>query len=398
VSASPATPALQPATLEAVQEHVHAALAAGEALEVLGGGSKRGYGRPVQAARSLSLAALRGIVDYQPHELILVARPGTPLAELEAVLAEAGQALAFEPPHWGEAATLGGAIACNLSGPRRFKAGAARDHLLGFQAVTGTGEVVRGGGRVVKNVTGYDLPKLMCGSFGTLAVLTELVVKVLPRAETECTVIFAGLDDAAAVAQLGAAARSQLEPSGLAHLPATVDAPRPAAQVAEGVAVTAVRVEGPEPSVRLRAQRLAAPGAAGILEDADSRAFWAALRELEPLEIADDERLWRFSLAPTAGPGLGRRLAALGEVRHCYDWGGALLWAAVPAPIKPPALHELAREFGGHAQLVRQGADCPREEPAFSALSGGQRQLNANLKQAFDPQRVLNPGRMYADL
>ena len=394
-------PVLQPATLEDVQAHVQAALAAGEPLEVLGGGSKRAYGRPVQAPRTLSLAGLRGIVDYQPHELILVARAGTPLTEVEAALAEAGQALAFEPPHWGATATLGGVLACNLAGPRRFKAGAARDHLLGFQAVTGTGDVVRGGGRVVKNVTGFDLPKLMCGSFGTLAVLTEVVVKVLPRPETERTVLLAGLSDADGSARLIAAARSQLEPSGLAHLPAAVRAPVQApavAGLAPGTALTALRVEGPEPSVRQRAERLSQGGAAAVLEAEASRAFWAALRELEPLAPAPAERVWRFSLAPQSGPALGRRLAELAGVRWYYDWGGALVWAAAPARHKPKALHALARDHGGHAQLVRQGPDCPREEPAFSELTPGQHRLNENLKRAFDPRRILNPGRMYADL
>ncbi len=402
-------PVLQPATLEEVQGHVQAAIAAGEPLEVLGSGSKRSYGRPVQAPRTLSLAGLRGIVDYQPHELILVARAGTPLTEVEAALAEAGQALAFEPPHWGAAATLGGVLACNLAGPRRFKAGAARDHLLGFQAITGTGEVVRGGGRVVKNVTGFDLPKLMCGSFGTLAVLTEVVVKVLPRPETERTVLVAGLSDADAVARLIAASRSQHEPSGLAHLPAavrdtaqdtaqfTVQAP-PLADLAPGSALTALRVEGPEPSVRQRAERLSAGGAAAVLEAEASRAFWAALRELEPLAPAPAERVWRFSLAPQSGPALGRRLAELAGVRWYYDWGGALVWATAPARHNPKALHALARDYGGHAQLVRQGPDCPRGEPAFSELTPAQHRLNENLKRAFDPQRVLNPGRMYADL
>ncbi|HEX9842103.1 MAG TPA: glycolate oxidase subunit GlcE [bacterium] len=397
MSATPSPDPLRPASLEEVQAHVQEAAASGRPLELLGAGSKRGYGRPVQGAQAMSLGALSGIVDYQPHELILVARPGTPLAQVEATLAEAGQALAFEPPHWSAAATLGGVIACNLSGPRRFKAGAARDHLLGFQAVTGTGEAVRGGGRVVKNVTGYDLPKLLCGSFGTLAVFTELVLKVLPHAEAERTVLLRGLTDGEAVERLGAVSRSVHEPSGLAHLPAGARVPGVAAAVAEGAALTAVRLEGPEPSVRHRSGQVG-PGAAGVLETADSRAFWTALREGEPLALAEDERRWRFSVAPMAGARLGSRLGELGGVRLWYDWGGALVWAAVPAPHKPALLHRLAREHGGHAQLVAQGARCPHEEPAFSPLSPPQQRLHANLKRSFDPQRVLNPGRMYAEL
>lgn len=394
---TPIDPPLLPATPEEVQTHVQAALAGGEALEVQGGGSKRGWGRPVQAARTLSLAALRGIVDYQPHELILVVRPGTPLGELESTLAEAGQALAFEPPQWSPQATVGGVIASNLSGPRRFKAGAARDHLLGFQCVTGTGEVVRGGGRVVKNVTGYDLPKLMCGSFGTLAVLTELVLKVLPRAETEHTVLLAGLSDAAAGERMTAVARSRHEPSGLAHLPAglTITA---AGAAAVGRSLTALRVEGPEPSVVHRSDALAAGGALGILEPEASRAFWTAVKELEPLPLGPKERLWRFSTAPRSGPRLGQRLGELPGVRLFYDWGGALLWAVVPARHKPATLHKLAREVGGHAQIVRPATEGPREEPPFTELPPGQQRLAANLKRAFDPQRILNPGRMYPDL
>ena len=165
-------------------------------------------------------------------------------------MAGSKQALAFEPPHWGPQATIGGTVACNLSGPRRVRAGAARDHLLGFEAVTGRGQVVRGGGRVVKNVTGYDLSKLMCGSFGTLAVLTELVLKVLPAAETERTVVVPGLDDANAIALLILASRSPHNVSGLAHLPRGVRAPQGLSATSEGGdSITLIRVEGPAPSV-----------------------------------------------------------------------------------------------------------------------------------------------------
>lgn len=392
-------PQLTPTSLEEVQTHIHDALQSGEALEVLGGGSKRFYGRPVAAARTLSVAGLRGIIDYQPHELILVARPGTTLAELEPTLADAGQMLAFEPPHWGDGATLGGALACNLSGPRRFKAGAARDHLLGFQAVTGRGDVVRGGGRVVKNVTGYDLSKLMCGSFGTLAVLTEVVVKVLPRAETERTVMFSGLTDAEGLACLRAASRSSHEPGGLAHLPAGLQRTDAAAALADG-ALTAVRLEGPAPSVKHRGERLARAlaASAAFLEQDDSRAFWCALRELEPLSVGAGERLWRFSLPPTAATGLGQTLREQGAARLFYDWGGALAWAVLPAGQKSGALHALARNAGGHAQLIRQGNGVHREEAVFTELTPGQHRLNLNLKLAFDPQRILNPGRLYPDI
>ena len=226
MSAEEITRHLTPDSTAAVQACVQGAVNDKTPVEVVGGSSKRFYGRPVTASRTLSLAKLSGVIDYQPGELLVVVRPGTPLAELERTLAESKQALAFEPPHWGPHATVGGTVACNLSGPRRVRAGGARDHLLGFEAVTGRGQIVRGGGRVVKNVTGYDLSKLMCGSFGTLAVMTELVLKVLPSAETEHTVVVAGLEDAEAIGLLILCSRSPHNVSGLAHLPRGVRVPQ----------------------------------------------------------------------------------------------------------------------------------------------------------------------------
>src|SRR6266478_6922584 len=198
-----------PSDLSELREAVAEALAAEEPVEVVGGGSKRALGRPVQAAHTLDLSRLSGIRDYAPSELVLTAGAATPLAEIERALEEAGQMLAFEPPDWrgflgvpdeeSTGPTLGGALACNLSGPRRIKAGAARDHFLGFRGVSGRGEIFKAGGKVVKNVTGYDLCKLMAGSYGTLAALEEVTVKVLPQPESESTVMLCGLDAATAV-------------------------------------------------------------------------------------------------------------------------------------------------------------------------------------------------------
>src|SRR5438067_12066482 len=220
-----------PADLNELRDAVAEALAAEEPLEVVAGGSKRGLGRPLQTPHSLDLSRLAGIRDYAPSELVLTAGAATPLAEIERVLAENGQVLAFEPPGWcgllgvDEASpTLGGVLACNLSGPRRIKAGAARDHFLGFRAVSGRAEIFKAGGKVVKNVTGYDLPKLMAGSYGTLAVLEEVTIKVLPRPETVATILFAGLIPAAAVRLMGAALGSPHEVSGAAYLPAGLPA------------------------------------------------------------------------------------------------------------------------------------------------------------------------------
>src|SRR3954468_11897818 len=221
----------QPADLAELRDAVNAALTAEEPVELVAGGSKRGLGRPLQTPHTLDLSRLAGIRDYAPNELVLTAGAATPLAEIERVLAENGQMLAFEPPGWGgllgvedAAPTLGGVLACNLSGPRRIKAGAARDHFLGFRAVSGRAEIFKAGGKVVKNVTGYDLPKLMAGSYGTLAALEEVTVKVLPRPEAACTVMLCGLDPAAAIQRLSRALASPHEVSGAAYLPANLAA------------------------------------------------------------------------------------------------------------------------------------------------------------------------------
>ena len=404
---------LYPDSTEAVQECVRAAVSNETPLEVMGNGSKRFYGRPVRASRTLSLARMSGIVDYQPGELLVVVRPGTPLADLERTLAGSGQALAFEPPHWSPNATVGGTVACNLSGPRRVRAGAARDHLLGFEAVTGRGQTVRGGGRVVKNVTGYDLSKLMCGSFGTLAVLTELVLKVLPAAETERTVVVTGIDDAEAVSLLILASRSSNVVSGLAHLPPGLRVPQALSGLAgEGESITLIRVEGPAPSVEHRSQQVTGltNRPSGYLKAEQSAVVWAALRELEPLVMQAGERLWRVSLAPTVSAEFRARLSEMATARAFFDWGGGLLWCALPESVAAEVVHRMARDAGGYARLVRSAAGDPSghagghsnghggEDQVFSPLAAANRKLHERLKLAFDPSGVLNPGRMYPGL
>src|SRR6195256_4697844 len=271
-----------PADLNELHDAVADALAAEEPLELVAGGSKRGLGRPIQAAHTLDLSRLSGIRDYAPSELVLTAGAATPLAEIERVLAENGQMLAFEPPGWcgllgvEEASpTLGGVLACNLSGPRRIKAGAARDHFLGFRAVSGRAEIFKAGGKVVKNVTGYDLPKLMAGSYGTLAALEEVTVKVLPRPETAATMLFCGIAPEDAVRLMAAALGSPHEVSGAAYLPSGT-AMLLALPVRPGT--VALRVEGPAPSVAFRRDSLLQEhkdnGASSTLADSESVALW----------------------------------------------------------------------------------------------------------------------------
>lgn len=395
-----------------VRELVAWASAEEAPLEVLGQGSKRGLGRPPQARAGVSLAAFHGITLYEPEELVLGARAGTPLADIRGELARNGQDFAFEPPDLGPLldggagrATIGGTIACNLSGPRRVKAGAARDHFLGFHAVSGRGEAFKSGGRVVKNVTGYDLCKLMCGAYGTLAVMTDLTLKVLPMAEETRTVLVTGLDPAAAVKALTAALQSAYEVSGAAHLSAEVARTSGVSTVKKaGAAVTAVRIEGPPVSVKHRARKLAEEVLAGFgqareLRDRASRAFWAEVRDVAPFVGLDGHAVWRLSVPPAEGARVMQRLMRAVADARCYlDWGGGLIWLAVPAgeDAQHHAVRRALGSAGGHAILVKADPEVRAAVPVFQPQAEGAAALTRSLKDAFDPRRILNPGRMYA--
>lgn len=401
---------LKPASEADVVDIVAQAVADETPLEIVGRGSKRGLGRPLQAARLLDLSALSGITSYEPNELVLTCRPGTPMAEIEAALARHHQQLAFEPPdpaplYGGPtgAGTLGGVLAAGLSGPRRLKAGAARDHFLGFRAVSGRGEAFQAGGKVVKNVTGYDLPKLMAGSFGTLAVLTEVTVKALPAPEKSRTVLIYGLDDAAAVRTMTLALNSPHEVSAAAHLPAAAAARSSVDFVAgAGRGVTAVRIEGPGPSVEPRCASLRALLRADEeLHSLRSTALWREIRDVAPL-LPDPARLvWRLSVPPASVPPL-----PLGErgqgVRGEYflDWSGGLIWLSLPPAddAHAPAVRAAIARTGGHATLMRAPAATRLSVPVFQPESDSLAALSRRVKAAFDPRRILNPGRMAADL
>ena len=400
--------ALQPGTVDELVQAIEWAVAGVHPVEVIGGGSKRALGRPMQVETTLDLSAFSGIREYQPEELVLTAGAATPLAEIEAALDEHQQMLAFEPADYGAVlgvdagATLGGALACNLSGPRRFKAGAARDHLLGFQAVSGRAEAFKAGGKVVKNVTGYDLCKLLAGSWGTLAAMHEVSIKVVPAPERIRTVLVAGLDGEAAVAVLGEALASPHEVSGAAYLPAALAAASAVSYVAEaGASVTALRVEGIGASVEARCQALralfAARGDADELHSMNSRQFWRGVRDVAPF-AGDARALWRISLPPTAG---ARLIAALTESLVCeayFDWAGGLVWLAVAAAGDAGAatVRQAVAAEGGHATLLRAPGDIRAAVPVFQPPAPAVAALSARLKENFDPSGVLNPGRMYA--
>lgn len=410
--------ALVPETTEEVAELISAAAAEERPLLVCGGGSKHGLGRPVQAAYTMELRALSGITMYEPEELVLAARAGTPLAVIEAALREKGQQLAYEPPDFGPLygvplgrGTIGGAIGCNLAGPRRVKAGAARDHFLGFTAITGRGDLFKSGGRVVKNVTGYDLSKLMAGSYGTLAVMTDVIIKVLPAPEQTRTLLLIGLDDASAVQAMTRALASAYDVSAAAHLPASIAAGWPGHLVGgHGGAVTALRLEGPQPSVEARLMTLAAElrefdAARDELDTRHSLVFWRTIRDVAPFtldpEATASPSIWRVSTAPAAGAALAAAVGARLPVTYFYDWGGGLIWMAVPTRVPNAGAAtiraELAR-FGGHATLMRAPEDLRLAVPVFQPQPEPLAALSRRIKDAFDPHRILNPGRMAAGL
>ncbi len=402
---------LRPTTESEAIEAVGWACGGERALEIVSGGTKRGLGGPADAAAGLDLSGLAGISLYEPEELVLTAKPGTTLAEIDARLAQHGQTLAFEPPDLGPLlgtgtglGTLGGCIAANLSGPRRFKAGAARDHFLGVRAVSGRGELFKSGGRVVKNVTGYDLCKLLAGSWGTLAAMTEITVKVLPAAEKLRTVLVYGLDDEAAIGAMTRALGGAFEVSGAAHLPAGIAALSEVGRVREpGSPVTALRVEGPEPSVLARTESVRALFGDGHGIDVDelhgrnSGAFWREVGEARFHAASPEEIVWRLSVPPAEGAAVARRIAGELESRAFYDWGGGLIWLALPPGTEDAGAQTVRRALdpaGGHATLIRAPEEIRRRVPVFHPQPAGLAALNERVKRAFDPRGILNPGRM----
>lgn len=360
-------------------------------LELRGGGT-RPLGRPLQAEATLDLSRLSGIALYEPGALTLVARAGTPVAEIEAALAAEGQMLPFEPMDHrallgstGEP-TIGGAMAVGASGPRRVSAGSARDYAIGLRFVTGAGEVVKSGGRVMKNVTGLDLARLLCGAHGTLGAITEVALKVLPRPEAETTLVARGLPAKAGVAALSAALGTPFGVSGAAHL-GTAEA-----------AETRLRLEGTAPSVAYRAEALRARlgGDWERVEGPASAALWRALRDLLPF-AGRAGAVWRVSLRPTDGPRLAAALAEAGLAHEAvYDWGGGLvsLLVAEAGDAGAATIRAAVAALGGHATLLRGAPALRAAVRVFPPEAAPVAALSAGLRAKFDPRGILNPGRM----
>ena len=348
---------------ELLQSQVRQAAKEKRKLNIVGGGSKTFLGR-VDAGEKLDVSKHAGIIDYDPRELVITARAGTSLHEIEKTLADTGQMLPFEPPHFGESATLGGTIASGLSGPRRPFAGAARDYVLGCKLLNSKGEIMRFGGQVMKNVAGYDVSRLMAGAYGTLDVLLEISLKVLPRPAASVT-LFHECSASDAVQFM----------SGLLSKPLPVDG----ACYYKGQCY--VRLSGSEQSVKEAQKKL--PG-----EMLSPRShFWQRLREHElSFFINIDKPLWRIAVKPATAP-----LPIEGE--WLLDWGGAQRW--LWRDIEVDKIRSVVQQHGGHATLFRGG---DRESDVFQPLAKPLQLLHQRLKASFDPDRIFNPGRMYVEV
>ncbi|UZE48334.1 FAD-binding protein [Rhodopseudomonas sp. P2A-2r] len=395
-----------------VEQAVRAAIGDGQPLEIVGHGSKRSIGQPVSTNAVLDLSALNAVTAYEPNELIITVQAGAPLADVLSLIDSRNQQFVFEPVNTAQllgtpdVGTIGGMIAAGLAGPRRIKAGGARDHLLGAHAVSGFGDSFKAGGRVVKNVTGYDLCKLLAGSWGTLAVMTEVTLKVMPRAESERTLVLRGLDDLAANKAMTAALGSPFDVSGAAHLPGSALRTTQGALgdiAAPDQSVTLLRLEGITASVAHRAVSLAAAlaafGPTDVVEGAASSALWADIRDVTPFAARGPRALWpvwRIVCPPASGGALGQALAKGSQGEVIYDWGGGLIWAALPPSADAQALplRKLVDAAGGHATLIRADEAVRRAVDVFHPQPAGLAALGERVRQSFDPNNILNRGRM----
>jgi glycolate oxidase FAD binding subunit len=382
---------LEPRSEVDVRDAVLDARARKAPLAIMGGGTKQGLGRPVQAAATLSMRYLTGITLYEPAEMVIGAWAGTPLAELQKALDEKGQMLAFEPPDLrallgttGEP-TVGGMVAAGLAGPRRIMAGGLRDSLIGVRFVNGRGEIVKNGGRVMKNVTGLDLVKPQAGAHGTLGVLTEVIFKVVPKPPAEATLIFAGLSDAAAVDLMCKAMGTPFEPTAAAHLP---EARR-----------TLLRLEGFSDQIRYRSGELMKLfGNAELMEGKAHAALWRDVRDVRPLAEPKDAAVWRISVPPTKGAQVAAAIGKARASRWFFDLSGGLIWLATTAAEDAGAalIQRIAAEDDGHATLIRAPEAVCAAAPVFQPQPEAVMRIQRGLKASFDPDGVINPGRMYA--
>jgi len=396
-----------------VEDAVRAAIANEQPLEIIGHGTKRPVGQPMATNAVLELSALNAVTAYEPNELIITVQAGAPVADVLSLIDSRNQQFAFEPINTSlllgtpeTEGTIGGMIAAGLAGPRRIKSGGARDHLLGAHAVSGFGESFKAGGKVVKNVTGYDLCKLLAGSWGTLAVMTEVTLKVTPRPESERTLVLRGLDDVTANRAMTQALGSPYDVSGAAHLPGSALRTTGGALAdiaAPDQALTLLRLEGITSSASHRAQSLREAlksfGTADLIEDEASADLWRAVRDVEPFAASGPRALWpvwRIVCPPASGGAFGQALQRESGGEVIYDWGGGLIWAALPpaADGHAKALRQRVDKIGGHASLIRASDEVRASVDVFQPQPSGLAALGLRVKHSFDPRNILNRGRL----
>jgi len=378
-----------------VVEAVQWALANETAMELTGTGSKQQIGNLTETGCGLDLSDLAGVLLYEPEELVMAAGVGSLLTDIEQELADKGQAFAFEPPNFSHLfgldtqGTLGGMVASGFAGPRRVQAGGVRDHVLGVRAVSGRAEIFKTGGRVMKNVTGYDLPKILTGSWGTLAAMTSITFKVLPKPETEATLALIGLDNETAMKVMSKGLGAPVDVSAAAHVPGTR---------------TLLRLEGLAPSVAARMESLktllAGGGEMEVLERDMSRDVWGKIRDVRLLGgKADhsDNAIWRLSVPPAQGAKVLADIEQSLKVNAFFDWGGGLIWLEVldEDTACAAAIRGAVARFGGHATLIRAGEKSRAGAAVFQPQPAVLAALSARLKGSFDPKGILNPGRLY---
>ncbi|WP_420546919.1 glycolate oxidase subunit GlcE [Curvivirga sp.] len=407
----------QPTDEAQLKDAITWAISDRKSLYLQGGNSKANIGRPTEdlCEAKLSMASFSGIREYESAELIMRTGAATTMKEVEAALAETNQMLAFEPmdysallglsPDDAVKSTIGGIFACNLAGPRRISAGSARDHLLGFQAISGRGEAYKSGGQVMKNVTGYDLSKLMAGSWGTLGAMHETTFKVLPKPETSRTILITDVDHHLASHIMSQAMQTSYDVSGATWLPAnlakhsSIDVLRLAEKN-----IAACRLEGPEPSVKTRLKSLrdmfSEHGKIEELHEENSEIFWREIRDVIPFAKAIDDRvIWKASVAPTDGAKLIDALSGLNNPDFFMDWAGGLVWIAVDAPKigSTDIIRNEVNKLGGHATLIRGSHELRLEHEVFHPQAAPLAALSKRIKDQFDPLGILNTGRMYAN-
>lgn len=368
-------------------------------FEIQGGGT-RAIGRlDNQNRNTLSTAGLSGIIDYEPAEMVMIAKAGTPVAEIEKALKKGGQRMIFEPLYYQSLLgtkgkpTIGGIIASNASGPRRFVAGACRDSFLGARFVNGKGDIIKAGGRVMKNVTGLDLIKLLAGSWGTLAPMSEVTFKVVPQVEMEATLVLSGLSDADAAKAIAAAMATPCEVTGAAHLPENIAS---GFEGLNGASATLLRLEGFEQSVKIRLEKLQAVlsafGDHHILNDKQTKALWTDVRDVKPFADGSQSPVWKISVAPMAGHQL---VAELGAQNAFYDWQGGLVWLQMDDdPEADKVRSAIAKLGGGHATLVRASDEQRKSIEVFQPENAAVTAISKRIREQFDPMGKFYTGRM----